>query len=79
MAIENMLSIGLIICEEDNNYYLNEHFLELIKKTEGNLLKRKNDKEVTGLSKKSRKNINLEDENEENDESSNDDEVIIFL
>lgn len=65
-----MLSIGLIICEEQNIYYFDDDFRDFIKNSGGNLLKQKFD----GTSKRPRLSISFEGENDE-PESSEDEEV----
>lgn len=75
-AIENMLSIGLIIRDGDF-YYLDDNVRDSIKDSGGNLLKRKVEHAVddnSGMSKKFR----LEDETEEQ-ESNDDEKVVVSL
>lgn len=77
LAIKNILSIGLVVCEEENVYYFDDNFRNFIKNSGGNLLKRKFDAEIAGTSKRLRFSISFEDENDEPESS--DDEVFFFI
>lgn len=76
MAIENMLSIGLIIRQENNIYYFDDNFNDFIEQSKGNLLKRKIVDEIIESSKKPRQIYNLVDEDQPGSSS---DEVCFFI
>lgn len=76
LAIENILSVGLIICGEEENYYFDEIIMEFIKENGGNRLKRKWDGVDDENAKKFRLNFSNEDDEQGN--SSEDEEVFFY-
>lgn len=74
--IEKIVSIGLIICEE-NKYYYDENFCDIIKNGESVTRKRKDDETGGSSKKKFRLNFSFEEEKDKY-ESSNEDKEVIF-
>lgn len=78
LAIENILSVGLIICGEEENYYFDEIIMEFIKENGGNRLKRKWDGVYVDDENAKKFRLNFSNEDDEQGNSSEDEEVFFY-